>query len=233
MGWEREYKVRVSDCNMCNQTKFSAIWDILQEAATEHAISFKMGRTEMDALGVFWVLSRMKLEVLKYPQYGDSVKVRTRPAGVDKLFFMREYEVFDMDGECIARGMSAWVLVDQNTGRVLRVSQKLPGLSFPYEDEALEKLPVAQETVETNKIRVEYCDLDINNHTNNTVYIRWAENALMNAEKIRSMEVNYLVQTVLGDELTAVRSCEEADSDTVEILNKDEKTVFRARVYCD
>jgi medium-chain acyl-[acyl-carrier-protein] hydrolase len=41
----------------------------------------------------FWVLSRIYAVVDKWPQWEDTIIVKTWPNGTDKLFALRNYEV--------------------------------------------------------------------------------------------------------------------------------------------
>jgi acyl-ACP thioesterase len=92
--------------------------------------------------------------------------------------------------------------------------------SFPVNDrehalqESLEKIPVPAGLDVRSERRVMISDLDVNNHVNNTEYVRWITDCLENGDgtspSLRSLQINYLEEAKLGE--TIVFSLGRADN---------------------
>ena len=229
--WSTEFRVRVRDCAPGGKARFSTIWDMCQDAAVEHAAVLNLSKEDMAKINAFWVLCRMKLEVFKFPEYGEKVRVCTAPEGVDRLYFMRGFSLYDAGGEVIARGMSSWSMIDVVSFRPVRIGREFDNLGGAYEGKKLVKLPsVGDDCAVGEVIEVRYGDIDVNNHVNNLRYVVWAENEVMSRGKgLRSMEVNYIAQTMLGERLELLHN---EGMELIELRNEGGKTVFRAR-YAD
>ena len=73
----------------------------------------------------FWVLSRIVADIYLWPEWEETIIVRTWPRGTDKLFALRDYEVFYPDGRHIASGSSSWLIVDRTSKRIQRPDEML------------------------------------------------------------------------------------------------------------
>ncbi|MEP0711288.1 MAG: hypothetical protein ABJC55_05130, partial [Algoriphagus sp.] len=64
------------------------------------------------------------------------------------------------------------------------------------------KVKLAGDLLKTERLRVRYSDLDLNNHVNNTSYVRWVENILReNGCDTPRFLINYLAECGMGDVL--------------------------------
>jgi medium-chain acyl-[acyl-carrier-protein] hydrolase len=69
----------------------------MQESAYLHAEHLGVGHTQLAPLQMSWVLSRMRIEISRWPKWGDTVRLRTWPSGRDRLFYYRDFEIKDGD----------------------------------------------------------------------------------------------------------------------------------------
>ena len=109
------FVLRTPDCDMCGQWRPSAILESMQETAGAHSALCNLDRDSMLSLGVVWVLSRLKVEMLRMPHVGEKITVETYPTPAKHLFFPRSHIFYDADGEKIGCANSLWVLMDINT----------------------------------------------------------------------------------------------------------------------
>ncbi len=177
----RDYPVRFYEVDPGGRLRPVMLLNYLQDAASEHTVRLGISITELQARGVTWVLSRCRVQFLRHAQSGDTVRVRTWPAGRKGLFSIRDFEVTDQQNNRLALATSAWALVDLASGRPLRVDRVLP--DFPrHEERVLEftgkTLPELAEAATEVPFRVRRADHDINRHVNNTVYAEWALEAV-------------------------------------------------------
>lgn len=193
--------------------RLSAILNLFQELANQNAERLGFGFDKLMELRCFWVLSRLRLEVERLPRWTEKVVVKTWPGGVEGLFARRDWLVEKTDGEVLVRATSAWLLVDLDKRRPLRIEQRLPGFTFADEPSALDHdLPKLSSPAEAEAVwqhRVRYADLDQNRHVNNVRYVDWMMNAFALHEHEqhapRSFEINILAEAQEGDDIQVLR----------------------------
>jgi len=208
--YQAEYTIRENECGPNYDIRLAALWDIMQDAADHHATILGFSHESMQARGNFWALIRMSAKVHKYPKARETVTVETYPAGLAKLFCVRKYNVYAEEGELLAEASSLWIIVDMKTGRPLRPNNAYPNeimFSFNYEGVVPEKISPVNDGQQIKKITAEFCDIDGNNHVNNSRYINWLENALRpDNPPILELNTNYILETKLSEPLTVNQS---------------------------
>ena len=231
--YAQTFKIRESECDYTSRARLSALWDIFQTVAVEHADRLGFGYEKMREQGVFWVLSRMDAAISRYPKSGETVRAVTRPVGVSRVFAMREYHIFDAENNELTGAVSAWLVVDAETGRPRRPDAKLGGhpiFSVEYGGEVPQKLPELPNASYARDFHAEFCDVDINRHVNNSRYVNWAENLIvprLGEKRISRICVNYLHETKMGEKLAAYEE-RSGYVTALELRNADGKPVFRA-----
>lgn len=207
---ERGYEVRARDCGADGLMKDEAIFEVLQEEAAAHADSLGVGFANLLPEGRTWLLARMRLELDRRPRYREKFTVSTWPSGLAGLIALRDFRIRDADGGTAARATSSWLLVDFETRRPLRpelVKDHLPAGPERALDADAAKIPDFDGAPLGRPFRVLASDLDVNGHVNNTVYARMLEDSLAEAPGARKpsgIEINYLNEAFLGDELAAL-----------------------------
>ena len=58
-----------------------------------------------------WFITRCHLKIIRYPEYGDILKIRTWPKGRKRVFAYRDLEL-SLGNEIIGIGSSVWCLID-------------------------------------------------------------------------------------------------------------------------
>jgi acyl-ACP thioesterase len=202
--YHKDFEVRSYEVDPDGKLSLTALSNLFQEIAWRHADSADFGRN-LQEQHLAWIMARMDIKCENLPSWGDAIKVYTAGRGQDKLFAFREFLITDMEGKILARGMSSWVLMNVQTKRILRPEKVLPAELFDPEEKPEwqpEKVILGGELVKSEHLKVRYSDLDLNNHVNNTSYIRWVENILReNGFDTPFLLINYLTECVLGDEL--------------------------------
>jgi len=227
--FKNQYQIRATECDSNFNIRLSALWDLMQDAAAHHANILGFDHEEMVKNGNFFILVRMSANIKCYPKSGERIRVETYPAGMHKLFCVRRYEVFDEKDEKVAEATSLWIVVDCLTSRPLRPNKAYPDspvTSFDYEGEICEKINIPEDLEFLRKVVAEFSDIDVNNHVNNARYINWIENMVRSGgEPIKSINVNYIQEIKLGEELDMFRN-----NDTIIIKDKEENVRFVAEV---
>ncbi len=205
--WNESMPVRSYDVGNTGVLKPQVLFQFFQEAAGKHATHLGVGYDTLQSLGLFWVLSRVKAAIDALPAWGDQVTLTTWPKGIDRLFALRDFRMSDRDGRTMVRGTSCWLLVDIQKMRPRRIDS-IPR-TFPLNDtehalqESLDKIAVPPGLEMQYERRVMASDLDVNNHVNNTEYVRWITDSLETGQgttpSVRSLQINYLEEAKLGE----------------------------------
>jgi acyl-ACP thioesterase len=219
LQFEKEYNVHVYETGPDGKLNIYSLFNYLQDIASDHAEKLGFGRDDLMRDNHFWVLSRIYAEIKKWPVWEDSIKVKTWPAGTDKLFALRSYEVRFPDGSFIASATSSWLILDRETKKIQRPDSVLakynPNLhSGDSPVRHASKLdPVNEDNHISTGYRIKVSDLDINLHTNNVRYLKWIADTydldfiLKNTPN--SVEINYLAESIYDEEVILKKSIEE------------------------
>ncbi|WP_157950190.1 acyl-[acyl-carrier-protein] thioesterase [Vallitalea okinawensis] len=222
---EEIFNIRSYEVDFNNQLFISSIFDYMQQSATLHANNLGFGFDDLAKKGLYWVLSRIDVEIMSLPTYGGKVTVTTWPKSINKLFAMRDYILRDDHGNIICKATSAWILMDINKKRPSRPPKDLYD---QVEEYAINTMPdKIQEPV--NRILdyehiVGYSDCDINKHVNNVNYIRWVQNTFdqtfHNTHRMTHIQVNFLCECGMGDAIEIYKQALENDQWYIDGHNK-------------
>ena len=216
---EREFRVHVYETFADERVNICALFNYMQDIAAEHAIRLGYGRDELMKNNHFWVLSRMYSEIREYPFKDETIIVRTWPFGTDNVFALRFFDLRSPDGRTIAAASSSWLIVDATTRRIQRPDQTLTGYNS-VRDTVKMPVRVASKIGEASgdgKLSAEFSvkpsDLDVNLHTNNVNYLKWTVDSydfdfMMKYVPV-SVEINYLAESMPGENITIRTSGEE------------------------
>jgi medium-chain acyl-[acyl-carrier-protein] hydrolase len=209
--FEKGYKIPVYDTDPDGKLSLYSLLNYLQDIASEHAVRLKFGREDLMKENRFWVLSRIAVDIFSWPEWEENIIVRTWPRGTDKIFAIRDYEVFYPDGRSIAAGSSSWLIVDRTTKKIQRPDEMLTrfnsGLSVKNSlgRNAGKVAQVSEKCSIIGHHQVSVSDLDVNLHTNNVKYLKWITDTydldfIMNHFAV-SVEINYLAESVIREKV--------------------------------
>ncbi len=223
LQFEKEYRVHVYEMGPGGKLNLYSLFNYMQDIASDHAVKLGFGRDDLMRDNRFWVLSRIYAVITEWPVWEDSIIVKTWPNGTDKLFALRNYEVKFPDGRHIASGTSSWLILDRTTKKVQRpdsiLSQYNPNLHNERSPiRYATKIDPAAENAQVSPLfRIRVSDLDVNLHTNNVRYLKWASDSynldfVMNYEP-QSAEINYLAESRFDEEIM-IRTSVEIQNDS-------------------
>ncbi len=145
---QERFQVRSFDVDTDNRLTPTALTRYLLEAAWQHAKLLGYGYSALGERQRFWVLSRIAVEIRDLPYWEDIVEVETWPGGSQRIFALREYEMRLRDGRVAALGTSAWLVLDSETRRPVRIESLFDPRDFDEFrralDRPLEKLPILE-----------------------------------------------------------------------------------------
>ncbi len=183
---------------------FVAFAGVLGRAAGAHASHLGLSLDALAKLNLTWMLSRFLVRMTRTPAPGEPLMVTTWPSGVARFLALRDFLVRDHQGVEVARGTSAWFLIDLGGRRPVKPDPHIGHLCVHERViDSLERIDevVPSEWQQTFDVRP--ADIDRNQHVTFSSYIRWVEAALretgLASGAVLSLEINYLAEVFLGD----------------------------------
>ena len=176
--FRERFRIRASEMGPDSRLRLPALFDLFQETAGNHATALGWGSDVLLARGQTWILSRLTLKLAALPAWREEIAVETWPAGVHRLWALREFRVASADGTELARATSAWILLSVASKRPLRQSSEVVEIAKssparliedPFEPLAA---PDAGAGATGAPFRVTRYDLDLNGHANNVAILR-------------------------------------------------------------
>ena len=240
--WKGDFKVHSYEVDFKKSATLENLCRYFQEAAWNHAEELGVGYERLQAEKRAWVLSRLLVEVTRYPSWTESVCVHTWPCLTKSVFAMRDFEMFDLQGRKLVAGASAWLLLDIETKRPQRVDKLIQEIQLPFrERRALthepKKLNATAPDAAPAEFKVSYSDIDVNGHVNNARYIGWLMDAqpieLHRRSAVKSLEVNYLSEAIAGDKLSVLSSKGDPGEFLHSMVKADGTEVCRGKVAWD
>jgi len=215
---EHDYSIRSYEVDAAGRLSIPSIFNLLQNAASEHALRLGVSVHQLLEKNITWVLSRMILRMESFPAWRDRIRVRTWPSGMQTVFALRDFEIRDHEGRTIGRATSAWIVIDADKRRPMRptsLADQINAIEGLHAlDHPLNKLPKCEAPQHQSDFFVRYHDLDINQHVNNVSYIEWLLESVPAFGRedltLRELELNFLGEAFKGDRVIAKCRVEDA-----------------------
>lgn len=233
------YKVFSQDVDFQGNTTLMALGNMLLSTAGYNADDNGFGMKKMHEMNAAWVLTKLALEMKRFPKEYEDVHVETWVEEVGRMTTTRNFTVKDAAGEIIGAAGSHWVMIDMKTRRIKELD-KLESI-HDYADNVpslIEKpiklVSISGELVDAFKVK--YNDIDVNVHANSVRYIEWITNCFpletYREKTVRRFEINYVSETLFGENLEIFRE-EIAANDFRFEIRREGKIVCRARMMME
>lgn len=216
--YEMKRQVTYSQVGQNLKTDMGMIVHFLQDCALFHSESIGKGLVEVEQTHHAWFLSSWQIEIGRYPEYKEEIRVRTWAHDFKGLYGYRNFDILDAQGNEIVRANSIWVFMDLLTGHPCKPTAEdicgydmEPALDMDYAPRKIRILDGQEEDGAGTKepIVVKRSFLDSNGHVNNGRYVTEAMEYLAD-KPVRAMRVDYRKAAKLGDILyPSVQSSEE------------------------
>lgn len=220
-----------SNFDQNNNLSAKAILNIFQDVASIHSEEIGVGYEAMLQKNLYWVLSRIKIDILKMPKPNQIVIVETWPHEKGRIDFDRDLKILSEDGETLIIGTSKWCVINTEN-RSLQRTDNVNYDGVCIEDKNYEERfgkIVIPETTKQHKFvhTVQFSDLDHNHHMNNTNYANLALNAT-DSKTFSHFEINFLNECKLDDKIDVSLAKAESGEYVCGVVN--EKTAFVAHI---
>ncbi|MBQ4067271.1 MAG: hypothetical protein IJD22_06470 [Clostridia bacterium] len=206
MKWSGNYKVNAHDTDLNNIVSLTGILRYMQDSANCQMEHDGLSYNELFNRGFAFVLSRIKLSLYQPIYSHDEIEVSTWACESSGVSFNRSYCI-KKDGVIVAEAYSIWALVDTNAHKLVRVCdfEGHYGEDSPVELDMQKRfrLPADITLTLVGERTVEYQDVDMNRHMNNTKYgdILCGYLPEIAGNRVIQFEINYISEAPLGESL--------------------------------
>ena len=206
--WEEEWFLTPAECNPEGRMPLTLLINRLIEIATLHANAIGIGYADIVGRHHTWVLSRVAVEMKRYPGVNDTYRIRTWICSVNRLFSERDFCIMSADGEVLGWARTVWGMLDTDSRRAADISYMgwIEALALPDVCPiARASRPQALREYSTERYRFTYCDLDFNRHVNSSRYIELLLNQWTleyhDANRLTRFEIAYLHEAYFNQEV--------------------------------
>ena len=238
--WKETYQIRSYEVDCQYRLSVLSIFNFMQEAASRHAEALGVSIQQLLSENYTWLLSRLKIQIASFPVWKEQIQISTWPSGAQRLFALRDFELQDTDNQAVAAAVSAWLVLDVQKRRPVRIGPFVDRLK-PLEGDhilpdTLDKLSGLEFRTHEKKFVVRYRDLDINQHANNVCFVEWLLESVparvLNTSVLAELEINFLAEAFYEDHILA--ACHPQDSQNTSfhhslIRQQDSRELVRAR----
>ena len=234
---DTELIINASLCDHTGKLSIPACAQLFLDAASLHAEEIGAGMKRMMASDLFWIASRIMIELSERPEMMSRATLKTWPMPPERVRCDREY-IITAGEDLIARGKTEWAVLNRKTQRIVPPATVFPeGIRYTEADVFPEPFSRFSRDFEGAAVigthKIVSTDLDLGGHMNHVAYIR-ALFACFSAEELdargfRFLEARYAAQSYEGETLSFYAKTEDGAILT-EARNEDGKPVFYAKL---
>lgn len=202
----RKFTINSFDSDLRLNLKINSLFHFLSEVAWEHAKELGVGFEELADTGKIWILSAINLKILKLPKWQDTIVLETWPSGITGLQYTREFKLLNEKNECLVAASSSWIIYDKQTGKPV-LPEEFSYLENICKEKATDslfaKIRPRKDLFPAFKEYARHTDIDMHQHVNNSVYVKWIENCMgdIYPRRINTFKIQYLHEVKENDEI--------------------------------
>ena len=207
MKWSENFKVKFHETDANEIASVSQIFKYIQEAAMCQLNNQRPSYRELLEQKKAFVLSAIRLEMHAPIFAYDEITARSWACPSRGVNFIRSYEL-ERDGEILCEAVSMWALISTTERKLYSVEEIDTSAYFmdePVQTErpARVRIPSALPMSLVGEYTVQYSDIDMNGHMNNTNYPRIVCDHIPNIERLRikSIGIYFANEAKQGDTL--------------------------------
>ncbi len=179
--YSQESQVPYSALDTYGHIKIDALLTLFQDAASLQCKSLGISGYDLSPKGLKWVVSRYQVTIHQSPEWAAPFVLNTWRAPWKNLYELRNFTISTPDGGPLVTALGIWIMINAKNSKPVRLSPHLPkALMEPTAapPDLWESGSALEAFDRQVRFKTRYQDLDLNGHINNTVYVKWAVEAL-------------------------------------------------------
>lgn len=223
VNYSKDYEVNYYDVDYSLNCTVSKLLGMFADIGNRHMEELGCSVEELLNEGMTWVYYNYKIDVKRYPKFGEKITLNTVAEWFKKFYAKRSYEIKDEMGNVIVSGESIFVMLDLEKRKVIRIPKSQYEV-FKVEKDTKETftLPRLKDIDEVNfneEFKVRYSDIDVNKHVNNTKYVEWSletipENILF-GYNLKSLNVIFEKECKYGENINVYTKITELEDGNI------------------
>lgn len=231
--YTEKYKLKYSDIGKNNHLTLKSLIGYLQEAAGNHSSSVGFGLNDIPKTHIAWLILDWKVKMYSHPKYGEEITIKTWARVLEKFYSYRDFEIFDSNNTLIAIASSKWIMINNETGKIERMTENIINaygiVDKSVFDKPLNEKPREPEYLKLNfKYKIQRRDIDTNGHVNNVHYIDYAMETLpeeiYNSFEINNVQIHYKKEIKYGEKIKCYYSLKN-NKHIITIKNEDDSVL--------
>ncbi|MGE4289591.1 MAG: acyl-[acyl-carrier-protein] thioesterase [Salinivirgaceae bacterium] len=222
------FKITSADVDMFSRIRLGALVNLLIQSAINSADQLGFGFGGIKQQHLFWVLSRLHIEIDRPLLWYEAVSVETWPKNVEKILYLRDFIIRDKDQQVVARATSGWLAIDLETKRPKIIEGLDAELFSRLKDKhGISSLPEKIFPVKEGEafdFKATYFDIDLNKHVTSSRYVDWMMDTFPldfhQNHYPKKLLINYNKETLPGEQLKLIRHENEPGSFQFEGINR-------------
>jgi acyl-ACP thioesterase len=230
------YTIRSYQTNDTGHLFIHQLFNLLQDAAHKHADGIGFGQRQLVEHNLFWVLSRLSLEIIKIPNVGDEVHLSTWVKSIRGAVSEREFSI-SIDEEIIISASSLWFSLSGENHKPTRLPTTYSDLMiindvYAHEGGSVKVMEDVGDSKPSSgqKLVVQHSDIDMVEHVNNATYVRWIMDELYDQpplnKQLVGLDINYLGECFHGETVNVYHLLKDITSISHEVANEVTGTVI-------
>ncbi|MCZ0716720.1 acyl-[acyl-carrier-protein] thioesterase [Aerococcus kribbianus] len=207
--YEESRQIIASQCDLNGQLRLDALVNIFLAVSGAQEENIPAVKDYMQSHHYNWVITENQIEINHLPQVNDQVRVVTQAVDYNRFFSYRSYQIIGSDDHILVDALTTFSLIDLESRRIIGTPDEIIS-AYSMENQVQKRqrvrLPKVLDHVDQeDTVRVQYLDIDGNQHVNNAVYLRWLSNSLgkewFQDHQIQRLVINYDKEAYLGDQV--------------------------------
>lgn len=212
--FKREISVESFACDMNNRMKLSAILREMQEIGNRHLDALGYPRSVMRQKEWAFLLTKIHIRIYRTPKEGDRLIQQTAPKKTKGIYFFRDINFYDSDGNLMIEANTVWILVSTENNKHSVLRPKVFEMPFDCDDNTDYTVSSWKSNIPTEGCwegtrEIRYTDIDCNRHMNNAVYADIVYDFMpldLAGREIDEFRISFKNETVLGESIV-INSC--------------------------
>lgn len=237
--YTQTYEIKDNMVDCLGYLKPSQILFIAQDMGGRHCRELTLSYDDMASRGLFWAVSRHRVQITRLPKSGETLRVETWAMPTTAAAYPRSVVAYDEAGKECFRSITLWVIMTLDTRKMISPSKS--GIQVAGVVRGLELASprglVPRDMLNSSPRRVCYTDIDRNGHMNNTRYMEWVDDLFPSdfhrSHTLKELLVCYLSESREGQTLDLRYDMEDDGCLRVDAYRKEETEdhrVFSARM---
>lgn len=186
--FSQTFNLPYSALTIGGRVKMDWLLNVFQDIASTQCHYQKVSGFDMAEKGLKWVVAQYRIQIHKSIDWMTPLVVQTWRAPWKNLYEVRQYRLLSntedtiKDPTPLVTASSIWILIKATNNRPVRLMPNMPPslMTCPIE-EPVELIRPPGDLAHIDhecSFPVHFLDLDLNEHVNNRVYVRWAQESL-------------------------------------------------------